>query len=303
MKKSRAWINSMRLRTLPLACSSIITGSAIAYHHSSNFWTIFFLSLLTAILLQILSNLANDYGDFVHGADNDERLGPARQLQSGTITKSAMKNAIILLALASFGSGILLLYYSFGSQFFTWKPILFVALGLGAIAAAINYTAGKNPYGYRALGDLFVFIFFGIIGVCGTYFLHVSYFNFEILPPAIAIGLFSVAVLNLNNMRDIENDRNSGKITLVVKMGIEHAKTYHASLIIIGWIAVTAFFMTHHGNPLLLVLYLPGFIFYKNLKVVFEHEDSSSLDPELKKIALGTLALSILFFITQILSF
>jgi 1,4-dihydroxy-2-naphthoate polyprenyltransferase len=301
MKKVSVWIGAMRLRTLPLAMSSSITGGALAWEYSSNFTVIFTLVLLTTILLQILSNLANDYGDFKKGTDNEDRIGPKRAMQKQDISEPQMKRALILVAILALVSGIALLNLSFENiltNFWFWGML---GIGLLAIWAALAYTMGDRAYGYSGLGDLFVFIFFGIVGVLGTVFLFTQFlFPLHILPAA-AIGLFATAVLNLNNMRDYKNDAASGKTTLVVKMGIENAKTYHAGLILTGWACVTAYFMTTFLHPGQLILFAPAVLFVKNLKVVYGVEDERDLDPELKKIALGTFAFSLLLFLSQVL--
>jgi 1,4-dihydroxy-2-naphthoate octaprenyltransferase len=231
------WLSAFRLRTLPLAFSCIITGSFLAALYTFK-WEITLLALLTTLFLQILSNLSNDYGDTVHGADSADRIGPKRAVQSGKISKASMKMAMIVFALLALISGLLLLYIALDNV----KTILiFLLLGLSAITAAIKYTAGKNPYGYKGLGDLFVFIFFGIVGVEGVFFLHTQAFSVNGLLPASAIGLLSVAVLNLNNMRDHVSDAKAGKNTLVVKMGFENAKRYHAALIILSFLCAHTF--------------------------------------------------------------
>ena len=218
-------ISAARLRTLPLSVAGIITGSAIARREDVEGFRndIFVLALLTTILFQILSNFANDYGDGVKGTDNDQRLGPKRALQSGAITRSELKRVVIITAALSFLSAIALIYAAFGLENLGYV-LFFLILGALCIVAAIKYTVGKSAYGYRGLGDVFVFVFFGLVSVVGSYFLYRQALPAYIFLPATAIGLLSVAVLNLNNMRDYENDKQSGKHTLVVKMGIELAK-------------------------------------------------------------------------------
>ncbi len=296
MATSKSWLHAFRLRTLPLALSSIIVGGALSYFDESFEIWVCLLAAVTTTLLQILSNLANDYGDAVAGTDNKDRIGPERTVQSGAISKKQMSRAIILFSILSLISGISLLYIAFNGVI-NINLVLFLILGIFAIAAAINYTIGKNPYGYKGFGDLFVLIFFGIVGVVGTYFLNTLSFNWDVLLPAFAIGLLSMGVLNLNNLRDIENDRNSGKITLVVRLGYKRAKIYHASLIIIAFILASEFVFRNFENnfQFLFLLLLPFFII--DLRKIIKTENHADLDPFLKKTALKTLLFAILFTI------
>jgi 1,4-dihydroxy-2-naphthoate polyprenyltransferase len=289
------WLHAFRLRTLPLSFSCIIAGSFLAAYHFSFNWQITLLALLTTLFLQILSNLSNDYGDTVHGADSNERIGPQRAVQAGLISKKQMKIAMFIFAVLAFSSGILLLLVSLKK---TATLILFLLLGIAAIAAAIKYTAGKNPYGYMGLGDVFVFIFFGIVGVEGTFYLHTKSFLITGLLPASTIGLLSVAVLNLNNMRDHISDAKAGKKTMVVRMGFENAKKYHAALIILAFLCATCFSMLmwlDNGAvmPFICLLVFP-FLFF-HLKKVMRTNNHSELDNELKKVALSTFLYSLLF--------
>lgn len=303
MKQVTVWLGAMRLRTLPLAMASSITGAGLAWRkYSTNFTAVFVLALLTTVLLQILSNLANDYGDFKKGADNDDRIGPERSMQKKEISESSMKRALILVAILTLCSGVGLLSVSFDDILTNKWFWIMLALGLVAIWAALSYTMGEKAYGYSGFGDLFVFLFFGLVGVLGSFFLFVQYFFPINILPAAAIGLFATAVLNLNNMRDHKNDAASGKNTLVVKLGIENAKTYHAGLLLAGWACATAYFVFNYTNAVQLIIFLPAVLFVRNLKQVFDFEDEAELDPELKKIALGTFAFSILFFISEVLA-
>ncbi|MCB0762438.1 MAG: 1,4-dihydroxy-2-naphthoate octaprenyltransferase [Flavobacteriales bacterium] len=301
MNPIKKWVSAMRLRTLPLALSTSLTGGAMAWGRSPRFWELLGLVVLTTLLLQILSNLANDYGDYVKGTDNEERVGPERALQSGAISKKAMRNAVILFALGSLASGILLLTRAFEGVAQNAAFWIMLGVGLLSVGAAIKYTVGKGAYGYSGLGDLFVFVFFGIVGVAGTFFVITGTWNNFVLLPAAAVGCFSAAVLNLNNMRDHINDAASGKNTLVVKIGLDHAKTYHISLIFAGWACLTALFM-HIDSKLMLLIYLPAILFVRHVKFVLGNNEEARFDPELKKIALGTFAFSILFFLVALLS-
>ena len=292
------WISAFRLRTLPLALSSIIFGSALAVKAGQFDWIIFLLSTLITILLQVLSNLANDYGDFVKGTDNEKRLGPERTLQSGVISPHQMKRAIIIFSILSLIFGITLLYFSFGLEKLLYS-LLFLTLGLASIWAAINYTAGNSAYGYRALGDIFVFIFFGLVGVLGSSFLFTQSFDSINLLPACACGFLAVGVLNLNNTRDIENDKLSNKITIPVLVGIKWAKIYQGVLLELAyWSLVTYAFFTETIGVYLILLTLP---FSISIWLNLRKGEGKELDPLLKKMALTSFFTSVLFLIGVIL--
>ena len=299
------WLSAFRLRTLPLAVSSILVGSALAIPWSRISSTITFrpvvvvLALLTAVLLQILSNLANDLGDHFHGADNAHRVGPQRAVQSGAIPPEIMKRAMVICGALAFTTGVTLIIYALGLRLMT---LAFFILGLLAIGAAVKYTFGKNPYGYTGLGDVSVFLFFGIIGVLGTHYLHARFINWQHALPAIAFGLLSAAVLNLNNMRDIVNDAASGKRTLVVRMGSARAKAYHAFLVIGAWTVLIAFTVAYAKGwtTWLFMLVLPGIIIH--LKRVLTNTEPRLLDPQLKTLAMTTFLTAILFSLGLILA-
>ncbi|MFC4874245.1 1,4-dihydroxy-2-naphthoate polyprenyltransferase [Negadavirga shengliensis] len=283
--KYQAWIHALRLRTLPLALSSILMGSFIAVKHGAFRPEVFLLAALTTILLQILSNLANDYGDTAHGADHEGRKGPVRSVQSGWISKKEMKTAIIVFSILSFISGILLLYLALqGLMVF----LLFLLLGILAIIAAITYTSGSRPYGYVGLGDFSVFLFFGIIGVSGTYFLHTLAFSPSTLLPAISVGCFSTAVLNINNIRDIESDQLAGKKSIPVRIGRKKAITYNWILIVTGNVCILLFILFEKAvGGLFMLMVLPLMI--KVGQGVDSSADPVALDPYLKKMAISTL--------------
>ncbi|TCO07483.1 1,4-dihydroxy-2-naphthoate polyprenyltransferase [Natronoflexus pectinivorans] len=287
MSNIKAWLVSFRLRTLPLALSTIFMGSIIAAWQNSFNADVLIWAAITTLFLQILSNLANDYGDAKSGADNESRVGPQRMIQKGVISLKQMKTAMVICVLLSLISGITLLFKSFSQL--QWQQLLFFILGISAIAAAIRYTVGTNPYGYRGLGDVYVFIFFGLLGVAGTWFLHTNIWQWHVLLPAVTIGLFSAGVLNLNNIRDLDSDRQSNKITLVVRMGKKAAAWYHLSLITAGWISMVTFIYLNdaisHFWPLLITLPL----FIRNILVVFRNKEAQNLDGELRNLALSTL--------------
>ena len=289
------WIKAFRLRTLPLAFSCIIMGSGLAYADGGFNLTVFGLALITTLFLQILSNLANDYGDFVKGTDNEERVGPDRTMQSGLITKSEMVKIMCLIALFCSVFGVWLIYEgTIGLDL--KKAGLFAILGLSAMGAAVKYTMGKTPYGYVGLGDIFVFLFFGLLGVLGSYFLHTHTLNWDLLLPASSIGLFTTAVLNINNMRDCEADKKSGKNTLVVKIGIEKAKDYHRALIFGGiLLAITFVFPSPNYFHYIFAITIPIFVGF--VQSIQKRNDFENFDPFLKKQAITTFIFSILFVI------
>lgn len=292
------WLHAFRLRTLPLAVSSIIVGSALEepYDKTSAYYTwstwVLILALLTAILLQVLSNLANDLGDHQHGTDNADRIGPQRAVQSGAISSVAMRRAMIICGVLAFISGCALILVALGIRL---QTLAFLLLGMAAIGAAVKYTFGKNPYGYAGLGDVSVFLFFGIVGVLGTRYLHARSVAWEHLLPAVAFGFFSVGVLNTNNMRDIVNDAASGKRTLVVRMGSENAKVYQ-TLLVLGGIACLCIAAAYAGGSAWRWLFAGLFpMAFLHLRAVHGNTDPRSLDPELKRLALFTFFTAILF--------
>ena len=249
-------------------------------------------ALATTLFLQVFSNLANDYGDFKNGIDNDKRVGPKRSVQSGEITSRQMLTGIIICAALSFISGIWLLFEVSKTTDFT-VVIGFLIIGLLAIGAAIKYTVGKNPYGYRGLGDIAVFFFFGIAGVAGTYFLHTNEINWMELMPAISIGFLATGVLNLNNLRDIENDRESGKRSLVVILGLKKAKIYHTFLVLGAIIVIFIYtFLNYHSSYQFLFLVAVPMLL-QNVIVVIRSNRSTEFDAELKKLAIATLIFAV----------
>ena len=296
----KIWVQAARLRTLPLSVSGIIMGNALALNHNDFSFIIFLLSILTAIAFQIVSNFANDYGDGIKGTDNEERIGPKRVLQQGLLTLENLKRGILVSVVVSIILSITLIYESLGVDKLLFS-VLFILLAIGAVAAAIKYTVGTNPYGYSGLGDLFVFIFFGWVSVIGSYFLQINSIDLSIVLFATSVGLLSVAVLNLNNMRDIENDLNSSKITLAVRLGGYKAKVYHFFLISI---AIILFFIGIGEQPLLIktiytLVFVPLFL---HLYRVFNVKEPKQFDPELKKLALTIFFISIVFFVTSYLN-
>ena len=295
------WLRAFRLRTLPLAFSSVITGTAVTVDIGFFDWITFSLALTTTLFLQILSNLANDYGDAEKGTDNENRIGPKRSIQSGVISKIQMKKAIIVFVFLCLLSGFSLVFYATRTITF-WYPLTFILVGLISIVAAIKYTAGKGAYGYKGLGDLFVFIFFGLVGVIGTAVLNVHDFHLSMLLPAITIGCFSAAVLNLNNMRDWENDKASQKNTLVVKIGLLRAKKYHFTILMIGVFSSIAYVFQHEFRLIDLTFIMAFIPIILHLKTINKIDNTpTEFDPELKKVALSTFFYSILLLVSIII--
>ncbi|MCD6091165.1 MAG: 1,4-dihydroxy-2-naphthoate polyprenyltransferase [Bacteroidales bacterium] len=293
--KIQHWIDAFRLRTLPLALSSIAMGAFLAAFYGGMRWDVSLLAALTTIFLQVLSNLANDYGDAQKGTDNQHRVGPERAVQSGKISASQMRATIIIFIGLSLISGIVLI--SHGIKGLDLRiGFLFLVLGVSAIAAAILYTVGKKAYGYSGFGDLFVFIFFGLLAVIGTFFLNTQILRWDIWLPAASLGFLSTGVLNLNNLRDIENDRNSGKITIAVRLGVKKAKNYHLLLISFGLISALIFNLLTMRNYLSLVWLIPIIpLFGIDLIKIKRITDLKLLDTFLKKLALKTLLFVLLY--------
>lgn len=296
------WIEAARIRTLPLSVSGIILGSFYAMSQSQFNWKIVFFALLTTLGLQILSNFANDYGDGVKGTDNADRIGPMRTVQSGVISPKQMKNAMILTSVLTLLSAILLIYSSFKEQYMLFS-FAFLLLGFLAIASAIRYTVGNTAYGYRGYGDIFVFVFFGLVSTLGIYFMFMKEIDNLLILPAVAIGFLSVGVLNLNNMRDEASDRKSNKNTIVVKIGGQKAKIYHYFLVISAMILVLIFAILddfQFDQYIFLIVYYP---LTTHLIRVYKNTEPRALDPELKRLALSTFFLSVLLSLSLIFFF
>ncbi len=295
-KTTKIWIRAARLRTLPLSISGVIVGNALCVQQANFSWLLFVLMLLTAVTFQIVSNLANDYGDGVKGTDNAGRIGPERVLQSGLLSRQALKKGIVGVALVSFLLALILITAAFGSN--SWMYFLiFLGLAIFSIWAAISYTVGDKAYGYRGLGDVFVFVFFGLVSVMGAYFLQLKEFSLAAVAMAVVVGLLSVAVLNLNNMRDRESDAAVGKRTLAVLLGALGAKYYHYFLIG-GAVVILIVFSVQQTVSFSWLVGLGVFPLLFHLLSVIKNNDPKTLDPELKKVALATFALSLLIFIS-----
>jgi len=301
MASLNSWIKAARLRTLPLAISGILMGAALSYFDKGFNLKVSLLAAVTALFIQIFSNFANDYGDSQKGTDNQHRVGPKRTVQSGEISPKQMRSGMIVLIIFSLATGIWLVAEGTKGLDLTLF-FLFLAFGIVALIAAYRYTAGSNPYGYAGLGDLAVFLFFGILPVVGTYFLNVHQLNPEIFLPAVSIGLFSTGVLNLNNMRDIENDRNSGKNTMIVRMGSRKGKIYH-NLLVLGGMLTSVIFTFVQGKSTFQWLFLLAFPFFvHDLIQINKIIKPKQFDPFLKKLSLTTLLFTVLFGLGIVLS-
>lgn len=290
----RSWIRAARPRTVLLSLSGVLMGGFLAFAESPevNPWTVAFCAL-TAITLQILSNLANDYGDYKKGVDNAHRTGPERTLQSGALTERQMRVGIAITATIALIAGALLIFVF---ARLTWAELaVFAALGLGAIMAALLYTLGKHPYGYRGLGDLFCFIFFGLVAVAGTFYLATKTIDFAVLLPATAMGCCSNAVLNINNMRDYENDKASGKNSLVVKIGLRNAFLYHVSLITLTFVCLTVYLLLKHQPFYTYAFWLLSPLFIKDLITIHKQQERGVPDRLLPRQVLHTLLLTLVF--------
>jgi 1,4-dihydroxy-2-naphthoate polyprenyltransferase len=287
------YIQAARLRTLPLSVSGIIVGSFVAASQGFFSWIICVLALLTTVGFQIISNFANDYGDGVKGTDNENRIGPKRAVQSGAISPKQMRKAIIVSSILTFLIAILLIYVAFGKKDFLNLSI-FLVLGIASIVAAIKYTVGKKAYGYSGFGDFFVFVFFGLVSVIGSYYLYTKQLNFTIVLPAFSVGFLSIGVLNLNNMRDRESDIMSGKNTLVVKIGTEFAKYYHYYLLISSFLFALLYTMIHYKTFYQFIFVIAFLPILKHFIVVYKNKKPQLLDSELKKLAISTFVFSIL---------
>lgn len=315
MQKVKAWIAAARPRTLPLSVSGIIVGASLGFTKNVNplleaadaglgwhailgpqrIWEmpLFWLAILTTIGFQILSNFANDYGDGVKGTDA-HRKGEKRMVASGLISPKQMKRGMTVTAVITLFIASLLIFMAFGNDHFI-LAFVFFNLAIASVIAAIKYTVGNSAYGYSGFGDLFVFIFFGIVAVLGTYFLFTKTLSWDLVLPALSIGLFSTAVLNLNNMRDIENDALVGKNTLVVKMGLARAKKYHYCLLFFGMLCALLYTGLHYDSALQFFYALAFLPLLLNVLAVARNKEPHLLDSELKKVALSTFAFAILF--------
>ena len=293
-EKLKMWWETARPKTLPLALASIFTGSALGYWANPQGFNglVMALCLLTTILLQVLSNFANDYGDHQKGSDTEERIGPLRGIQKGAISAKELKWGLILMVVASFLSGSFLI----GIAYENLSDLLaFAGLGILAIVAAITYTVGAKPYGYMGLGDISVLVFFGLLGVGGTYYLQTHSIDSHIILPAIGSGLLASAVLNINNLRDIEQDAKAGKNTLAVRLGAHKGRVYHCILLSVAALCYLAFAVATaiSWTNYLFVLAMP--LLAKHAIFVYRSQQPSELRPMLAQMSMISLLINILF--------
>ncbi len=297
----KAIVISMRLRTLLLSMAGVLCGAFIAFNQGGFSWPVAIFLILTTASLQILSNMSNEMGDFLSGTDGDHRVGPNYSLSGGRANVSDHKRIIILFVFLSIFFGSLLVYFVFGTLF-SLPALLMLLLGAAAIWAAVHYTLGKNPYGYRGFGDISVFIFFGFVAVLGGYFvLARSFTTPAVILPAVAFGCFSVGVLNINNIRDRETDMAT-RVTIPIKIGARNAKIYQTLLIVVGWLCMLAYtFISAPLSPwhFLYLLSLP--IFIKHLIGVWRFSNAA-LDPMLPLLVIATFIMSILFGVGLIIA-
>ena len=288
-----AWLHAIRLRTLPLSLAGVLVGGAIAYSEGCCNYVVVLLCALTAVFLQVLCNLSNDIGDFKKGVDSAQRVGPARVMQGEEITERGMWCAIIISALLAMFTGLFLLYHAYTIDVVVF--VIFILLGLGALAAAVFYTLGARPYGYNGLGDVFCFLFFGVVAVVGTFYLAAGTMRMAVLLPGAAFGLFSNAVLNLNNMRDMVNDKAYGKNSVVVKFGITWAKYYHGVLVFLPFVLLSLFVWLGH-YPIYSWSFWALFPFFVvDYRGIINNNDFAFYDRYLERQAIKTTVMALVF--------
>ena len=292
MSKFSSAVRSMRLRTLPLSLSGVCLGMMLAASDYRVPWTVILFTALTTVSLQVLSNLSNELGDYYHGTDTKDRLGPSYGMMEGGLTVSEMKMLIGGAMALCIVFGLLMIRSSFGTLL-SLESVCLMMLGGAAISGAMKYTLGRNPYGYQGLGDIFVFIFFGLVAVLGSYFVAAYIIpSWIFLLPACTIGFFSIGVLNVNNIRDMETDAEN-RITVAIKLGEKKAKIYQTVLIVLGWICMIAFCLLRFFDPwhYLFVLTLPLFIMH--VKGVWKYS-GRELDKMLPLLVMSTFAFALL---------
>ncbi len=292
--KYKAWIKAMRFRSLPLSLSGIVLGSSLAAYQGFFTWPIFIFAILTGVFLQILSDFANDFGDDEKGTDDETRLGPRRALATGVLSKKEMMFGIVTVICLIIICGLFMLFFAFENDFI--NSLIFFLLGAAAVYAAIKYTMGKNPYGYKAQGDYYVFVFFGLVAVIGSNYLYTKTLTFLPLIPAICAGLLSTAVLNINNTRDIKGDLLHGKVTIANKLGEKKARLYQLALVFSSLIFWTLFLLINFpiSSLCILIIYV---LLIKSAFTVYSSYDHTIVDKQLKITALSTSLLHIVLSI------
>ncbi|MBQ6586165.1 MAG: 1,4-dihydroxy-2-naphthoate octaprenyltransferase [Coriobacteriales bacterium] len=297
----KVWIEAMRLRALPLSISCVILASAMAAFYGSFRWQLFIPMLLMTMCLQISSNFANEYGDFEHGVDNQDRIGPIRGMQRGEITKEQMKRALIILACVIAVLIILLLALAFGLGNLGWS-IAFLVLGGLCIWASISYTTGDHPYGYYGLGDFSAFFCYGIVAIIGGFFLHAKTIEPLVILPALGFGLLVAAMVSYNNLRDIQNDSACGKRTVANMLGIERARIYQVTIVVVGLLFFLAFPIAAGITTwwrYAFVLIYP--LFFTQLARAMKVTDLAEYDAFMRPHSLKTAALAVLFSLCMVL--
>ncbi|MDO5043984.1 MAG: 1,4-dihydroxy-2-naphthoate octaprenyltransferase [Coriobacteriia bacterium] len=299
-KKVKAWIEALRLRTLPLAASGVIIAAGIATLYGHFSWTLFILMLLMALCMQVLSNFADEYGDLASGLDDESRVGPIRALQRGDITRDEMNKALKITSAISLGLVLLLVIASFTNT----NPagyIIFILLGLASIFAAIAYTIGPKPYGYIGLGDIASFLFFGIIAVIGGVYLFNHSLDLDVILPALGLGFPTIAVLNLNNMRDAADDKKKGKITIANKLGNHNARLYHAVLLIASIICFSAYLIIHNAITWWFIPMILCFALWMyTVSIVLKVKNLKRFDKLMKPTSVTTFLVAIFFSLSLI---
>ncbi len=288
------WLKATRPKTIPLSISGILIGSSFAIYQGVFNCIIFILAIITAVCFQVLSNFANDYGDGLKGTDNN-RIGPERVVASGLITLSQIKRAIILASIFSLFFSLTLIFYVFDESLINIS--IFVVLSLCSIIAAITYTMGKTPYGYYGFGDIFVFIFFGLISVVGSNFLYTKFFDHSVILVSIVIGLLCTAVLNINNIRDIENDKNSAKRTIPVQIGFRFSKYYHYLLIGFSIFLLFIWLAEFDYSSNFILIIFSFLILLRHVYKVFRSKFPIDFKPLLSELAISVFLVSILISI------
>ena len=299
LTRTQAWLESLRPKTLPLAFAAIVVGTALAWWQGHFDLRVAVLALITAGLLQILSNLANDYGDAVKGSDKPDRIGPLRGMQKGAISLAQMKRALLVTVVLSCLSGLTLVLVAYQT---VADLIGFLVLGGLAIVAAITYTIGRRPYGYLGLGDISVLLFFGWLSVMGSGYLQAHTLIPAMFLPATACGLLATAVLNVNNLRDIDSDRANGKNTLVVRLGPLKARRYHACLLLGALLCFGLFNLLSLHSPWGWLFILAAPLLVRQARFILREQDPAAMPPMLERTVKGTLLTNLLFVVGIVLS-
>lgn len=291
MEKLKFYIDAMRLRTLPLSLAGVLLGLMLASADYRVHWTVFVFSLLTTVFLQILSNVSNELGDAMHGTDGADRQGPAYTLSRGLLSAGEFRVMIAVYVVLCILSGLAMIYCSFGTLL-SLESVMLMLLGTAAISGAMRYTLGRNPYGYRGLGDIYVFVFFGLVAVLGAYFVVSHTLHWKMLLPATGMGAFSAGVLNVNNIRDMKTDAAT-RVTVPLKIGERNARIYHTCLIATGWTAMLVYVLLRVFDPwhYLFVLTLPLFVIH--VRGVWRRT-GKDLDPMLPLLVMSSFAFAVL---------